>query len=236
MLDKIKKFSLIVLLCFLTIALAGCSEEKTSHNSNTTTTESNKTLTLEEIQNNIKTEVVGITEAGDYAIKLSNENDIQVYIEDVIVKFFDEEGNFAKKESTYDNFFCIPANGEIITYIWGYEQDFGQYAKSEIDVTFLEPFYEYFTENFEIKSNDTGEQIAITVVNNNNSDLDFISVNIAFFRDGQVIGIENGISWEEGIEANGGTAYINVPYPQNDDYEDVSYDDFQVYLISAYKE
>ena len=79
-------------------------------------------------------------------------------------------------------------------------------------------------------------QIAITVVNNNNSDLDFISVNVAFFRDGQVIGIENGISWEEGIEANGGTAYINVPYPQNDDYEDVSYDDFQVYLISAYKE
>lgn len=235
MFKKIEKIGLTILLCFLIINLTGCSEKETKENNNKSTTTSIKKPTTEEIQNNITAEAVGITEYGDYLIKLKNENNIPVYIEDVIVKFFDKEGNFAKKDSTHDSYFCIPANSEIVTYIWGYNQEFEKYSKSEIDIQFSEPFYEYFTENFEIKANDTGEQIAVTVVNNNDAELDAISINVAFLKNGKIVGIENGTSYEEGIESNGGTAYINVSYPKDSDFEDITYDDFKVYLISAHK-
>jgi len=244
-----KKIKAVFLIIFITLFviffLTGCSDnnKKTdSKKDNTTTSISSnkntnkKTKTKKEIKSNIEKEVLGITPAGDYVIKLKNRNDTQVYIDSISVRFFDENGNFAKKESTDDSFFCIPANSELVTYVWGYERDFEKYSKSEIELILEDPFYKYYTENFEIQSNDTNEEIAITITNNNNSALDCIKVNVAFFKEGQIVGIESGLSYEEGISSNGGIAYINVDYPLDTDYEEVSFDEFKVYLTSAYKE
>lgn len=240
-----KKIKAVFLIIFITLfgifLLTGCSDDnkKTDSkkvNSTTSISSNKKTKTKEEIKANIEKEVLGITQSGDYVIKLKNQNDTQVYIESISVRFFDKNGNFAKKESTDDSYFCIPANSELVTYVWGYNQDFEKYSKSEIELMLGDPFYTYYTENFEIKSNDTDEEIAITITNNNNSDLDCIKVNVAFFKEGKIVGIESGLSYEEGITSKGGIAYINVDYPLNTDYEEVSFDEFKVYLTSAYKD
>lgn len=235
--------SIIFILIMGLFILTGCSGEDIDfkeQDSETKATNSifkvNKNETKEEKMKEIEKEVLGITEGGDYVIKLKNPNNKQVYIENITVNFFDENDIFQKKEYTDDSYFCIPANSELITYIWGYGETFEEYAKSEINISKGDPFYTYYTENLEVKANDSGDQIAVEIVNNNNSDLDCIEVNVAFFRDGKIVGIESGLSYYEGIGAKGGKAYINVDYPYDSNYDDVVFDEFQVYIVSAYKE
>lgn len=236
----LKTFLIISILLIGIFTLTGCSEDNSKDTETTKSSSSktsvNKKKTEAEIKADIEKEVLGITKSGDYVIKLKNNNDTQVYIEDVSVRFFDNEGNFVKKENADDSYFCIPANSEIITYVWGYEENFEQYASSEIELMLGNPFYEYRTENFEIKSNDTNDEIAVTITNNNDIELDCIRINVVFFNGDSVVGIESGISYEEGIQPNGGKAYINVDYPLNSDYNEVSFDSFEVYLTSAYQE
>ena len=191
---------------------------------------------IEELKTNIEKEVMGITPSGDYVIKLKNNNNTPVYVDDVSVRFFDAEGNFVKKENAYDSYFCIPANNEVVTYVKRYDNNFSEYAKSEIEVILGEPLYTYYSENLDVKANDTNEEIAVTIVNNNDAELDCIEVNVVFLKEGSVVGIEEGISYDEKIEANGGAAYINVDYPSDSDYEEVAFDEFKVYIMSAYEE
>lgn len=192
--------------------------------------------TEEEIKNNIEAEELGYTESGDFVIRVKNNNDNPVYIDNINVNFFDENETFMTKENTYDSYFCIPAKGEIVTYVWGYEKELEKYPITKIDILLLEPFYTYYTENFEIESNDTGEQMAISIKNNNDSELDCISVNVLYLENDKVVGIESGTSYDEGIQPNGGMAYINVDYPSDRDYDEVQFDDSKVYITSAYKE
>lgn len=239
--DLIKKWWFwlcsILVLCLLLIGYSYSDNKRITTSTSTIKKETLKTE--EEIKANILTEEVGITKNGDYVVKLINNNNEQVYIEDVTVNFFNEKGVFQKKENVSDSFFCIPANSEILTYIWGYEQSFEKYDKSEINISTGKPFYAYYTENFEIKTNDTGEQIAVEVINNNKRKLDCITVNVAFFKDGKIVGIERGISYDEEIDAEGGKAYINIDYPTNSNNirnKEIEFDKHEIYLTSAYKE
>lgn len=234
---KVVVLAILILLIGMFI-LTGCSSGN-GEGMNPTYTEpetiEDEEQAMEELKKNIEKEVMGITQSGDYVIKLKNNNDVPVYVDDVSVRFFDAEGNFVKKENTYDSYFCIPANNEVVTYVWGYDNNFSEYSKSEIEIMLGEPLYTYLSENFEVKASDTNEEIAVTIVNNNDAELDSMKINVVFLKEGSVVGIEDGNIYDEKIEANGGAAYINVDYPSDSDYEDVTFDEFKVYIISAYK-
>ena len=234
---KVVVLAILILLIGMFI-LTGCSSGN-GEGMNPTYTEpetiEDEEQAMEELKKNIEKEVMGITQSGDYVIKLKNNNDVPVYVDDVSVRFFDAEGNFVKKENTYDSYFCIPANNEVVTYVWGYDNNFSEYSKSEIEIMLGEPLYTYLSENFEVKASDTNEEIAVTIVNNNDDELDSMKINVVFLKEGSVVGIEDGNIYDEKIEANGGAAYINVDYPSDSDYEDVTFDEFKVYIISAYK-
>ena len=234
---KVVVLTILILLIGMFI-LTGCSIGN-GEGMNPTYTEpetiEDEEQAMEELKKNIEKEVIGITQSGDYVIKLKNNNDVPVYVDDVSVRFFDAEGNFVKKENTYDSYFCIPANNEVVTYVWGYDNNFSEYSKSEIEIMLGEPLYTYLSENFEVKANNTNEEIAVTIVNNNDAELDSMKINVVFLKEGSVVGIEDGNIYDEKIEANGGAAYINVDYPSDSDYEDVAFDEFKVYIISAYK-
>lgn len=234
---KVVVLAILILLIGMFI-LTGCSSGN-GEGMNPTYTEpetiEDEEQAMEELKKNIEKEVMGITQSGDYVIKLKNNNDVPVYVDDVSVRFFDAEGNFVKKENTYDSYFCIPANNEVVTYVWGYDNNFSEYSKSEIEIMLGEPLYTYLSENFEVKASDTNEEIAVTIVNNNDDELDSMKINVVFLKEGSVVGIEDGSIYDEKIEANGGAAYINVDYPSDSDYEDVTFDEFKVYIISAYK-
>lgn len=130
---KVVVLAILILLIGMFI-LTGCSSGN-GEGMNPTYTEpetiEDEEQAMEELKKNIEKEVMGITQSGDYVIKLKNNNDVPVYVDDVSVRFFDAEGNFVKKENTYDSYFCIPANNEVVTYVWGYDNNFSEYSKAK---------------------------------------------------------------------------------------------------------
>ena len=90
-------------------------------------------------------------------------------------------------------------------------------------------------DNFEMTSNNTGEQISVQVKNNNDIAFDSITVLVAYYRNGSIVGCVEGYANDTTTPANG-TAYINVYYPENSNYDEVSFDKYETYLIEASKE
>ena len=184
-----------------------------------------------DLEENIEVEALGIAENGDFVIKVTNNNDEAVNIESVETIFKDEDGTFIKKVETYDMFFCVDANSEVIVYNWGYDEDFSQYAEYEFEVSLSNIGDSFLYNNFEILSTDTGDQISIQVTNNNSESIESMEVNVAYYLNGTIVGIESGYS--DSTVAEGENAYINVDYPVDSDYDEVEFDEYEVYLISA---
>ena len=243
--EKIKKSLLLFLVLALSIfLLAGCgddddsssssSKKKKNNNTDDNTTSSSIT-SKESALDKVETETLGITENGTYIIKLKNTNNKDVYIEYVTVNFFDANGSFAESFYANNSYFCIPANKEFITYLYPTTSttDYSKFAKSEIELSTGEPFYEYRT-NVDATFNNTGSQIAATITNNTDIDLDYVDVNVAFYKNGKVVAVSNGSNFGKKVEKNGGKAYINVSYAYDKNYKTVEFDNYEGYVVSAY--
>lgn len=237
--EKLKKSLLLFLILGLSIfLLVGCGDDDESSSSKKKKNDdddkkSTSITSKESALDKVETEVLGITPAGDYVIKLKNTNNKDVYVESVTVNFFDNNGTFAESNNTSDSYFCIPAHKELVTYVYGSSgHDYSKYAKSEIKLSSGEPFYEYRTE-LDTVFNNTGSQIAFTATNNTDIDLDNVDVNVVFYKDGKVVGIKSGSS-NYGIKKDGGKAYVNISYPYDKNFNEIEFDEFDGYVVSAY--
>ena len=123
-----------IILCIITIILVivnlqeianslGSIEATTSTNIETGIQE---TTNNEDLKENIIVEAIGLTENGDFAFKIKNNNDQAVCIETVNVVFKDENGNFMEKAQSQAQYFGIGANSEIVNYAWGFNKDFSK--------------------------------------------------------------------------------------------------------------
>ena len=56
----------------------------------------------------------------------------------------------------------------------------------------------------------------------------------AYYSSGKLVGCVNGYANQTTTQANG-IAYINVSYPEDENYKEVPFDDYKVYLINADK-
>lgn len=187
-----------------------------------------------ELEENIEIEALGITKSGDFAIKITNNNDVPVNIETVSTIFKDENGTFMKRAESYDSFFSIDANSETIVYDWGYDEDFSQYPNYEFSVSLSNISEDYLYNNFEVSSTDTGDQISVQVTNNNSESVESMDINVVYYENGSIVGIESGYSYDSIID-KGESAYINVYYPTDADYNEVSFDEYEVYIMQASK-
>ena len=189
----------------------------------------------EKLKENVAVEGLGITANGDFAFKITNNNSEPVYIDSVNVVFKDADGNFALKEDGYVSYFAIPANTEVVNYVWGYGQDFSQYTNYDFEVQMSEYRSEddILCDNFEITSNNTGDQIAVEVKNNNDEAVRSMNIVVAYYQGDNIVGVETGDAYEE--TSDGGTAYANVDYPVDDDYNEISFDKYEVYFLGADK-
>ena len=189
----------------------------------------------EKLKENVAVEGLGITANGDFAFKITNNNSEPVYIDSVNVVFKDADGNFALKEDGYVSYFAIPANTEVVNYVWGYGQDFSQYTNYDFEVQMSEYRSEddILCDNFEITSNNTGDQIAVEVKNNNDEAVRSMNIVVAYYQGDNIVGVETGDAYEE--TSAGGTAYANVDYPVDDDYNEISFDKYEVYFLGADK-
>lgn len=238
---KLITVTLVVLL--LTIGLSGCGQVETSKNNkdNPTTvtkTGSNSSNTkgsnnTEKKENKVQVEALGLTKNGDFAFKVINQNDEPVYVETVNTIFKDENGNFAEKAESEFQFFTIEANSEVINYAWGYDKDFSKYTNYEFECEFAESYMKksFLTNNFEVNANNTGSQIAVSVKNNNKADIKTIEVIVAYYANGKIVGCQLG--YNDTTVSEGKTAYLNVQYPEDSNYKEVPFDDYEVYLMQA---
>lgn len=193
-----------------------------------------ETITDDELKKNIVIEGIGITKNGDFAFSVKNNNNQNVYIDTINVVFKDENGNFMKKESSNAQFFGVKANSEIVNYVWGYDEDFSKYPNYEFEIELSSDWIidNQTIDNLDMISNDTGEQISVQVRNNNDFDLSSITIMAAYYNDDKIVGCVNGYANDTTTSANG-TAYINVAYPEDSEYEEVQFDNYEIFLISA---
>ncbi len=200
------------------------------------TTGKQETITDDELKSNIVIDGIGITKNGDFTFSIKNNNNQNVYIDTINVIFKDENGNFMKKESSNAQFFGVKANSEIINYVWGYDEDFSEYPNYEFEIELSSDWIieNETIDNFDVISNDTGEQISVQVRNNNDFDLSSITVMVAYYKDDKIVGCVNGYANDTTTSANG-TAYINVDYPEDSEYEEVQFDDYEIFIINADK-
>lgn len=190
----------------------------------------------QKLKENVTVEGLGITANGDFVFKITNNNNKPVYIDSVNVVFKDANGNFALKEDGFVSYFAVPANTEVVNYVWGYGQDFSQYTNYSFEVQMSEYRSEddILCDNFEVTSNNTGDQIAVEVKNNNNESVRSMNIVVAYYQGDKIVGVETGDAYEE--TAAGGTAYANVDYPVDSRYQDVSFDRYEVYFLGADKD
>ena len=211
-------------------------ENITTDSLTTIVTDKQETVTEDELKSNIVIEGIGITKNGDFAFSIKNNNNQNVYIDTINVVFKDENGNFMKKESSNAQFFGVKANSEIINYVWGYDEDFSKYPNYEFEIELSSDWIieNEAIDNFEIISNDTGEQISVQVRNNNDFDLSSITIMVAYYNDDKIVGCVNGYANDTTTSANG-TAYINVAYPEDSEYDEVQFDNYEIFFVSADK-
>lgn len=228
---------LTILLSIFNISNAlDITENTTADNLTTIITGKQETVTDDELKSNIIIKNIGITKNGDFAFSIENNNNQNVYIDTINIVFKDENGNFMKKESCDAQFFGVKANSKIINYVWGYDEDFSKYPNYEFEIELSSDWIieNETIDNFEIISNNTGEQISVQVKNNNDFNLSSIKVMVAYYNDDKIVGCVNGYANDTTTSANG-TAYINVDYPEDSEYDEVQFDDYEIFLISADK-
>ncbi len=211
-------------------------ENITADSLTTIATGKQETVTDDELKSNIVIEGIGITKNGDFAFNIKNNNNQNVYIDTINVVFKDKNGNFIKKENSNAQFFGVKANSEIINYVWGYDEDFLKYPNYEFEIELSSDWIieNEAIDNFEMISNNTGEQISVQVKNNNNFNLSSIKIMVAYYNDDKIVGCVNGYANDTTTSANG-TAYINVAYPEDSEYDEVQFDNYEIFLISADK-
>lgn len=186
------------------------------------------------LKENIKIEYAGITKSGDFIIKVTNNNSVPVHISEITTIYKDGNGTFMKKETSNDKYFGIEANSETYVHNWGYQENFAQYAKYEFDFNFSGDWVSgnSIIGNYEIKANNTGKNIALEIKNNNYVSIEDIKVGVVFYEAGQIVGYENGYDYDNTTNS-GMSAYINVEYPKNKNYDKVKFDNYKVYILNA---
>lgn len=209
---------------------------KTTYFDTSTNNKNNNETDEEKLKQNIKIEYAGTTKAGDFVIKVTNNNNVPVHIGEITTIYKDSNDTFMKKETSDDQYFGIEANSETYVHNWGYQENFEQYPKYEFDFSFSGSwnFKDSVIGNYEIKANNTGKQIAVEIKNNNNVSIEDVKVGVVFYKGDNIIGYVNGFDFDNTTSA-GKSTYINVEYPEDNNYKKVNFDSYKVYILNAEK-
>lgn len=195
-----------------------------------------KELTDDEIKKNIQIEYAGTATNGDFVLKVTNNNDKTVMIDSIDTIFKDDNDTFVQKETTYNQWFGIQPKKTIYVYDWGFQKDFSKYSNYEFNINLATSSYileSKTVDNFELTANDSGEQIAVEVKNNNEFSIKDVQVNVVYYKDDKVVGIVMGTDIMSNATASQGTTYINVDYPEDSNYKKVPFDNYEVCFIST---
>lgn len=191
----------------------------------------NGTKTVEVSTDKVKVEKLGITKAGDLVVKVTNNNKGSVCLSSITANFKDSAGKFVLKKEAESSFVVIPAKSSIMVYFWGYDEDYSQYADVSFKTQLANISDDFVAKGIKISSNNTGSQIAVTLKNNSGKSISSANVVVIYYSGNEIVGAKTG--YDDSTVSDGSEAYINVDYPEDSDYNDVSFDKFEVYYINA---
>lgn len=179
----------------------------------------------------VQVEKVGLTKAGDLVVKITNNNEESVCLTDVKANFKDANGNFVISKRIETAFMVIPGKSSVLTYFWGYREDYSQYPNVSFQSE-LANISDWFAHSgIVLTSNNTGKQIAVTVKNNSGKQITDTSVVVIYYQGNEVVGAETGYTDSDAL--NGEETYINVDYPDDKNYNSVPFDKYEVYYVNA---
>jgi hypothetical protein len=179
----------------------------------------------------VQVEKVGLTKAGDLVVKITNNNEESICLTDVKANFKDANGNFVISKRIETAFMVIPGKSSVLTYFWGYGEDYSQYPNVSFQSELANISDWFANSGIVLASNDTGRQIAVTVKNNSGKQITDVSVVVIYYQDNEVVGAETGYTDSDAL--NGEETYINVDYPDDRNYNSVPFNKYEVYYVNA---
>jgi len=179
----------------------------------------------------VEVEKIGLTKAGDLVIKVTNNNEGSVCLSSITANFKDSNGNFALSKGTENSFIVIPGKSSMMTYLWGYDEDYSQYPEVTFKSQLANISDDFAHSGIDISSNNTGKQIAVTIKNTSGKTIEDATVVVIYYSGDSVVGAETG--YTDSSANDGEETYINVNYPEDSNYDEVSFDKFDVYYVHA---
>ena len=165
------------------------------------------------------------TKGGTFIVFATNKNNVAVDME-IEVEYYDEEGKILGSSS--DDLMAVGAGQEIAIEMWEAPKNFATY-KLYIDAEKTEET-EYF-DHIEVTHNNNGENVVVQVKNNSKETIEFMTVSVVYYKQGNVVGIADGIASDI---KSGRAGNFNIYYPFDSEYEDIEFDNYKVFVTEAY--
>jgi len=220
-----------VILSVLGLIFCFAISDDTSSNKGITNDSGDGVKTVDVSVDEVKIEKLGLTKAGDLVIKVTNNNKGSVCLSEIIANFKDDNGDFVFSKEAEHSFIVIPGKSYMITYFWGYDEDYAKYENVSFKTELANISEDFAHTGIDITSKNTGDQIAVTVKNNSGKDIESATVSVIYYKDNKIVGAETGYS-DSGAK-DGEELYINASYPEDSDYNEVSFDKYEVYYVRA---
>ena len=161
-------------------------------------------------------------------IAIFKNNDKEVYDLDIKISFFDSNGNLIGSD---DDFLLGIAPGQ--EFVSEFFEAPSQFATYKIEIEKLKSSYTSHNNDIEVSvnKNDVDEKLILQLKNTSNEEIRSVDIGVVFYRNGKVVGYDS--DYETGIKV-GATAILSARYPTDEYYNSVEFDNYKVYINSAY--
>jgi len=157
-------------------------------------------------------------------MKNSNNKDVKIKLETV---FYDESNNPIGNDS---NYLDLAANQETPRIIYNAPKTGFAKCEFNIEINEYNSFYEDCSEDFAIKDNDTERGLVVQATNNSSKTADTLKVIVIFYQNGKIVG--SGLESEYDLDS-GKTATFTITHPHDNNYKDVTYDSYKIYITAS---
>lgn len=219
-----------MLICFVT----GCSNNDakdaspnssgTNPNNNSGNSSQNENYTSSQLEKGI-TSSGAVTQLGKLVVFVKNSNNVPVDME-IEVEFYDANGTIVGSDS--DSLIAVGSNTEIAVEMYSTPEKFDNY-KIYVDVEQSDEIS--YHNKLETTHNNNGEEIVVQVKNKSENIIEYITVSVVYYQNGQVVGIDDSI--ESDIKS-GRAANFSLDFPYNKRYDDIRFDEYKVFVNEAY--
>lgn len=220
-----KKFLSLFTIFMGVLLITGCKVKVPGTKEINNTVNSNTNAKVEaNLSKNITSEGA-LTQQGRLVVIAKNNNKevVQLSIE---VEFYDSSKTLVK--SGKESITAVGAGSEVAVEIYDTPDNFDSYKiyTDAEKVTYVKSYID----QIEISHNKTDEVVA-QVKNNSSDTISYIEAAIVYYQGDKVVGFDDGI--ESDIKP-GRSGNFNFYNPYNKNYDDVSYDNYKIFVNSAY--